>query len=290
MLVHPKDKRDPLNSTEVVYSIPCKNCNETFVGETGRKFDKPLAGKVAVVTGSSSGIGKVIALRLAEAGASVVLCARREDKLQEVKEMIEKNGGKALIVKTDVTVRQQVKDLIQKAETFGPVDIMVNNAGIFAYTLMKNVKEDDWERCIDVNCKGVCNGIGAVLPGMVARGKGHIVNISSDSGRIPFAGCAVYTGSKFFVEGMSKCLRLELEGTEVRVTNIQPGNTADTEIFNNVTDQEAATMLDKKYPHFKNVKMLKPDDIARAVLYAVTQPPTVAVQEIMVQPTDLQIQ
>ncbi|XP_072031939.1 uncharacterized oxidoreductase Lmo0432-like isoform X2 [Amphiura filiformis] len=257
-----------------------------------QQADKPLAGKVAVVTGSSSGIGKVIALRLAEAGASVVLCARREERLQEVKETIEKNGGKALTVKTDVTVRQHLKDVVQKAETtFGPVDILVNNAGAFTFTLMKNVKEDEWERMIDVNCKGVCNGIAAVLPGMVARGSGHIVNITSDSGRIPFIGCGVYTGTKFFVEGMSKCLRLELEGTEVRVTNVQVGLT-DTEAFDaHVVDQEAQDMVDKKFPQFKNVKhMLHPDDLARAVLYAVTQPPTVAVQEIMVQPTHLQIQ
>ncbi|XP_072031944.1 uncharacterized oxidoreductase Lmo0432-like [Amphiura filiformis] len=254
------------------------------------KTDKPLEGKVAVVTGSSSGIGKGIALRLAEAGASVVLAARREDRLEEVKQLIEKDNGQAIVVKTDVTVRQQVKDLITKAEsTFGHVDIMVNNAGAFTYTLMKNVKEDEWERQIDVNCKGVCNGIGAVLPGMVARGKGHIVNMSSDNGRAPMAGGAIYTGTKHFVEGMSKCLRLELEGTEVRVTNIQPGY-VDTDLFDKVVDQEAMDLFEKKYPNISDVKMLTPDDIGRAVLYAVTQPSYVAVQDIQVQPIGFYLQ
>lgn len=255
-----------------------------------QSIDKPLKGKVAVVTGASSGIGVAIAHRLVEAGASVVLAARREEKLQEVKQTIEKNGGNAIVVKTDVKVRQQVKDLIKAAEdSYGPVDILVNNAGVFYFTLMKNVKEDEWDNLIDVNCKGITNGIGAVLPGMVARGRGHIVNISSDSGRAPMPGVAVYTGTKHFVEGLSKCLRMELEGTEVKVTSVQPGNT-ESEIFNNVIDQEAVDAFEKRYPQYVDVKNLKADDIARAVLYAVTQPPGVAVNEILVQPTDLYLQ
>lgn len=241
---------------------------------------KPLQGKVAIVTGASGGIGVAIAKQLASAGASVAIAARREDKLAEVMAEIIKAGGTAISVKCDVTIRQQVKDLVARTEAeLGPVDIMVNNAGVFYYTLMKNLHEDEWEHMIDVNCKGCVNGTGAVLTGMLQRGAGHIVNMSSDSGRMPFPGCCVYNGTKYFVEGLACSMRLELANTGIRITNIQPGET-DTPIFHNGTDKEAV----EKYAEYEKKQILQPDDVARAVMYAVTQPDYVAVNEVLIQP------
>ncbi|XP_071786315.1 uncharacterized protein [Asterias amurensis] len=247
--------------------------------------DKPLQGKVAIITGGSNGIGLGIAKCLVQAGASVALAARRQDKLDEAKGTIEAIGGRVITVKTDVCVRQQVKDLVAKTEAeLGPVDILVNNAGVMYYTSMISLLEDEWERTVDVNCKGVLNGIGAVLKGMVARGKGHIVNTTSDAGRAAFPGIAVYSGSKFFVEGMTSALRKEIIGTGVRVTNVQPGDVT-SHIGVVDVDPEAT----KKYKNPEAEKYLSPDDIGRAVVYAVTQPIGVSVNEILIQPTDYPI-
>ncbi|XP_077984922.1 uncharacterized protein LOC144439501 [Glandiceps talaboti] len=243
---------------------------------------KPLKDRVAIVTGASSGIGAAVSRHLAQSGAMVALAARREEKLLELKRDIEKEGGVAITVKTDVCNRNEVKELVKHAEsTLGPVDILVNNAGVMYYTMMKNVLEDQWEKTVDVNCKGVLNGIGAVLDGMISRGKGHIVNMSSDAGRRAFPGLAVYSGSKFFIEGVSCALRQELVGSGVKVTTIQPGDVK-TEIGNPSTDEEAK----EKYDMSSTYKTLDPDDIGRAVVYAVSQPPHVAVNEICIEPRE----
>nr|XP_002741323.1 PREDICTED: dehydrogenase/reductase SDR family member 11-like [Saccoglossus kowalevskii] len=244
--------------------------------------DKPLAGSVAIVTGASSGIGAAVAKHLAEAGAMVAMAARRVDKLNEIQESIEKGGGVAIAVKTDVCNKDEVKALVKHTEsTLGPVDIIVNNAGVMYYTLMKNLNEDQWERTIDVNCKGVVNGVGAVLSGMISRGKGHIVNMSSNAGRRAFPGLAVYSGTKFFVEAMSSALRQELIGTGVKVTTIQPGDVK-TDLAAENTDKEAI----EKYDMSSTYDTLQAADIGRAVVYAVSQPPYVGVNEILIEPRE----
>ncbi|TYZ60597.1 hypothetical protein PybrP1_004541 [[Pythium] brassicae (nom. inval.)] len=196
----------------------------------------PLSGKVAVVTGASGGIGAAIASRLANAGAKVALGARRVDALELVRADIAAKVGASdgvVIVQTDVTKREDMHNLVRRAEeSFGPVDILVNNAGVMPFELLKNVNQDSWDRTIDINCKGVLNGIAAVLPKMLERKRGHIVNISSDAGRKVFAGLGVYSASKMFVEAVSQALRLENIGSGLRVTTIQPGNVA-TELVNN---------------------------------------------------------
>ncbi|XP_033112958.1 linear gramicidin synthase subunit D-like isoform X1 [Anneissia japonica] len=242
--------------------------------------DKPLLGQVAIVTGASSGIGAAIATHLANAGASVAIAARREEKLNQLKDEIEANNGTVFVMKTDVTNREQVKHFVSETEKqLGPVDILVNNAGIMYYTYMRSIQEDQWERTIDINCKGVVNGIGAVLPGMLERKMGHIVNMSSNAGRVAFPGLAVYSGSKFFVEGVSSSLRKEIAGTGVKVTCIQPGDVT-TELIAHTTDQEAKA----EYADGSGEKVLDPSDVARAVVYAVSQPSHVAVNEILVEP------
>jgi len=147
------------------------------------------------------------------------------------------------------------------------------------FTLMSNAKMEQWQRTVDVNCTGTMNCIGAALPGMLARGAGHIVNITSDAGRKAFAGLAVYSGSKFFIEAMSQALRLETASSGLRVTCVQPGNVA-TPLLATSTDAEGLAA----YGEPSGAKVLEPEDIGRAVVYAVSQPEWVAVNEILVEP------
>ncbi|CAC5390928.1 Uncharacterized oxidoreductase SA2266,Uncharacterized oxidoreductase Lmo0432,Uncharacterized oxidoreductase SAR2567,Uncharacterized oxidoreductase SACOL2488,Uncharacterized oxidoreductase Lin0452,Uncharacterized oxidoreductase SSP0419 [Staphylococcus saprophyticus subsp. saprophyticus ATCC 15305 _ NCTC 7292],Uncharacterized oxidoreductase SH0585 [Mytilus coruscus] len=239
-----------------------------------------LAGKVAIVTGASSGIGKATGIALAKAGVKVALAARRIDKLQEVAKQISKNGGVSICVETDVTKRDQIKVLVQETITkLGPVDILVNNAGVWYYSLMQNQMEDLWEEQIDVNIKGLTNCAAAVLDGMIKQGSGHIVNMSSDSGKKGFPGLAVYTGTKFYVEGFSQTLRQEVCKFGIRVTCIQPGDVTVEDREKTHPDPRSKD-LDTSY---QVGKLLDPTDIANAVLYAVTQPENVAINEVLVQ-------
>lgn len=181
------------------------------------------------------------------------------------------------------------------------------SAGVMPFELLKNVNQDSWDRTIDINCKGVLNGIASVLPKMLERKSGHIVNISSDAGRKVFAGLGVYSASKMFVEAVSQTLRLENIGSGLKVTTIQPGNVA-TDLVKNGNaasgvDEEAMklygddsgtlrTLILKLGLHDKltvcvaGYEVLKPEDVANAVHYAVTQPPYVAVNEVLVEPRD----
>ena len=251
---------------------------------TNASSTRPLEGKIAVVTGASSGIGRAICVELAKAGCSVTLAARRMQQLEETESAIDsactQGSVKTLCVPTDVTDRQAVVNLVSTAEeSLGPVDIFVNCAGVMYFTLMKNIMWDDWERTVDVNCKGTMYGVGAVLPQMIRKGQGHIINITSDAGRKAFAGLGVYSGSKFFVEGMSQALRLETADTGVRVTCIQPGNVA-TPLLATSTDAEGM----KAYGEPSGAKVLDPEDVGRAVVYAASQPEWCAVNEILVEP------
>jgi NADP-dependent 3-hydroxy acid dehydrogenase YdfG len=148
-------------------------------------------------------------------------------------------------------------------------------------TLMKNLREEEWARTVEVNCKGALNCVGAVLPGMLGRGRGHIVTISSDAGRKVFPGLAVYSGSKFFVEAVSQGLRLETAGTGLRVTTIQPGNVA-TDLPALSHDTEAL----ERYGQPSGARILDPDDIAESIIHVLRQPDHVAVNEILVEPRD----
>jgi NADP-dependent 3-hydroxy acid dehydrogenase YdfG len=239
-----------------------------------------LGNRVAVVTGGSSGIGAAVARALSAGGARVALAARREEALLEVEDGLE--NRESIVASTDVTDRDQVDSLVSRAgEELGPVEILVNCAGVMYYTLMKNVREKEWERTVEVNCKGALNCIGAVLPGMLERGRGHIVTISSDAGRKVFPGLAVYSASKFFVEALSQGLRLETAGTGVKVTTIQPGNVA-TDLIAMSADEEAL----EEYGQQGATRVLDPEDVAASVVHALVQPEHVAVNEILVEPRD----
>ncbi|CAK7225884.1 putative NRPS-like protein biosynthetic cluster [Sporothrix curviconia] len=259
----------------------------------------PLAGRVAVVVGASSGIGAAIATALANDGAHVALGARRISELKTLQASLEAQfaGIKVVSRATDVTSSEQVQALVTAAASeLGPIDILVVCAGVMYYTMMASVRADEWDRTVDVNCKGLLHCLAATVPGMLQRAKPtplakgeayaaghspHIVCISSDAGRKVFPGLGVYSGSKFFVEAVLQSLRLETAGTGLRVTSVQPGNTA-TELLSMSTDPEAM----EKYGTPTGAQVLKPADVASAVVYALRQPAHVAVNEVMIEPRD----
>ena len=234
-----------------------------------------------MVTGASSGIGAAVARALNAGDAHVALAARREDALHEVREGFA-GRGRSITVPTDVTDRGQVRSLVARTENeLGAVEILINCAGVMYYTMMKNLREEEWERTVEVNCKGAINCVGAVLPGMLERGRGHIVTISSDAGRKVFPGLAVYSASKFFVEALSQGLRLETAGTGLKVTTVQPGNVA-TDLLSMSADEEAL----ETYGQPSGSRLLDPEDVAASVVHALVQPEHVAVNEILVEPRD----
>jgi NADP-dependent 3-hydroxy acid dehydrogenase YdfG len=243
-----------------------------------------LKGKVAVVTGASSGIGAATALALAQEGAAVVMAARRVDRLRELEEVIQAKGGKALAVPTDVTDRDDVDALVSAAmETFGGVDILVNNAGIMPLSPLKECRVDDWERMVDVNLKGVLFGVGAVLPLMLDQGSGHIVNVGSVAGRRPFPTGSVYSATKFALRSLTWGMQLELSSSsKIRVTDVQPGVVA-TELTEHIPDP---ALRDDFAERTADWRPLEAEDVAAAVVYAVTAPERVNVNEILIRPTD----
>ncbi|KAH8594350.1 hypothetical protein B0O99DRAFT_514258 [Bisporella sp. PMI_857] len=242
----------------------------------------PLSGRVAVVTGASSGIGAAVATALAKEGCHVALAARRTDALEILRKKILSHGGKVLIHKTDVTQKTEVESLMKAAnDELGPVDILISCAGVMYFTMMANVQTEEWERTVDVNCKGLLHCLSSTIPGMLSRGSGHVVAISSDAGRKVFPGLGVYSASKFFVEATLQSLRLETAGTGLRVTSVQPGNTA-TELLGMSTDAEAI----KKYGEPTGAKVLDPEDVANSIVYALRQPAHVAVNEVLIEPRD----
>ena len=244
-------------------------------------MSEALRGRVVIVTGASSGIGAATAKMLSEKGAKAALAARREDALREVQAGLAA-GADSLVYATDVTDRGLVEALVERTEDdLGPVDALVNCAGVMYYTMMKNVCAEEWDRTVEVNCKGALNCVGAVLPGMMERGRGHIVTISSDAGRVVFPGLAVYSASKFFVEALSKGLRMETAGTGIKVTTVQPGNVA-TDLLDLSGDEEAL----EEYGQPTGARMLDPEDVAASVAYALSQPEHVAVNEVLVEPRD----
>jgi NADP-dependent 3-hydroxy acid dehydrogenase YdfG len=243
---------------------------------------KKLDGKVAVITGASAGIGAATAIALAAEGAYVAIAARRADRLNEVAQKIEASGGKVLQVITDVTDEAQVQNLIAKTkETFGRIDILVNNAGIAIVGQIANANTNDWRKMIDVNIFGVLYATHAVLPTLLEQKSGHIVNVSSVAGRTVRAGIGLYNLTKWGVNAFSEALRLEVTPQNIRVTVVEPGM-VNTEIDQHISDPVA---YEKSQTLRKSITPLESEDIANAIVYAVTQPERVDVNEIMIRPT-----
>jgi NADP-dependent 3-hydroxy acid dehydrogenase YdfG len=241
-----------------------------------------LKNKVAIITGASSGIGYATSLTLSKAGIRVAVGARRTERLQELEKQIVENNGEILIQKTDVTRKSDCDSLVNTiVEKWGKVDILINNAGLMPLSYFKNGKVEEWEQMVDVNIKGVLYCTSAVVPYMLEKKSGHIINISSVAGRIVFAGGSVYCATKHAIAALSEGLRKELSPTyNIRVTCIEPG-AVETELLESITDESMTGFIQAT----KNMETLRSDDIANAILYAVQAPRHVNVNEILIRPT-----
>lgn len=238
-----------------------------------------MSGETVVITGASSGFGEAIARRFAKHGAKLVLAARRLDRLQKLADEAQTPSH---LVQLDVRDRKAVETAFANLPgDFSNVTILVNNAGLaLGLEPAHKVNLDDWETMIDTNVKGLATVTRTLLPGMVERGKGHIVNLGSVAGNYPYPGGNVYGGTKAFVKQFSLALRSDLLGTNVRVTNIEPGM-ADTE-FSLVRFKGDKGEADKVY---QGVQALTAQDIAESVYWATALPPHVNVNRIELMPT-----
>src|SRR5256712_3801166 len=237
-------------------------------------------GKVVVITGASSGLGKATARLLSAQGASVVLGARRVDRLQSLANELTGRGGKALAVATDVTHRDQVKRLVDAAvQTFGRVDVMINNAGIMPRAPLERLTIDDWNRTIDINIKGVLYGIAAALPHMKKQKSGHMIFVSSVAGHKIGPDFAVYAATKHAVRALAEGFRQEVKPYNIRTTIISPGAVA-TELPDSVTEADIAENIRKYYSEIA----IPAESFAQAVIFAMSQPDEVDVNEILFRP------
>jgi len=238
-------------------------------------------GKVVVITGASSGLGEAAARLLSSEGACVMLGARRLDRLNFLADELNRSGGKAVAVVTDVTQRDQVKRLVDIAvEKFGRIDVLINNAGLMPHSPLERLKVEEWERMIDVNIKGVLYGIAAALPHMKRQKSGHIINVSSVAGHKVTPAGAVYSATKHAVRALSEGLRQELKPYNLRTTIISPGAVA-TELPNSITESDVAERINKFY---RDVA-IPADSFARTVAFAISQPDDVDINEILFRPT-----
>jgi len=244
-------------------------------------MSKNVEGKVVVITGASSGLGAATARLLAAQGASVVLGARRAERLESLAKEIKADGGKALAVATDVTDRSQVQKLVDAAvKEFGRVDVMLNNAGLMPLAPLERLKTDEWDQMIDVNFKGTLNGIAAALPHMKKQKSGQIINVSSVYGHKVGPGAAVYCATKFAVRALSEGLRQEVKPYNIRTTVISPGAVA-TELLDHISEKDIA---DNVREHVNEIA-IPADSFARMVAFAISQPEDVDVNEILFRPT-----
>jgi NADP-dependent 3-hydroxy acid dehydrogenase YdfG len=240
----------------------------------------PLTDAVAIVTGASSGIGEATAEALAEAGAHVVLAARRVDELEAVADRIETAGGDALVVPTDVTVEADIDDLVAATtEAYGRIDVLVNNAGVMLVEPLERADRSNFRQMVEVNLLGLMNLTHAVLPVMQEQGSGHVVNVSSVAGRFASENFSGYNATKFGVNGFTEALREEVTTEGIRTTVIEPG-AVETELPTHITDERILERFAEM-----DLPTLDPDDVARSIVYATSQPEGVSVNELLIRPT-----
>ncbi len=243
----------------------------------------PLDGRVAAITGASSGIGEATALALAAAGASVALGARRADRIAALAERIEAEHGTAVAIETDVAEESQARAFVNYAHAqLGRLDVLVNNAGVMLLGPVEGADTEHWRRMVDVNLLGLLYCTHAALPLMRERGGGHIVNLSSVAGRNARAGAAVYNMTKFGVTAFSEALRQEALHAGVRVTCVEPGF-VETELQGHNKSPVVQQGVERMREQIGEV--LTADDVAGTILYAVAQPRHVGVNELLVRPT-----
>lgn len=243
-----------------------------------------IQNKTVIITGASSGIGEATAKRLAKEGANVVLGARRADKLQAIADAITEAGGRAAVQELDVVDPAQNEAIVQLAkDTFGGVDAIFLNAGIMPTAPLSALKTDEWDRTVDVNIKGVLNGVAAVLPTFIEQKSGHVLATSSVAGLKAYPGNAVYGGTKWFVRDFMEVLRMESaqEGTNIRTATIYPA-AIHTELLDTISHEGSAQAMEGLYDRYG----ISPDRIADVVAFALALPEDTTVNEFTVGPAN----
>ena len=242
-----------------------------------------LTNKTIIITGASSGIGEATAHKLASHGANVVLMARSEDKLNELQKAITNNGGKAIVATGDVTSKDDFdKGVAAAIKEYGKVDGLINNAGLMPLSFVEKLKIDEWMQMVDVNIKGVLNGVAAVLPELKKNKGGHIINISSMAAHRYFPGGAVYCATKSAVKMFSEGLRQELAPEYgINVTSIEPGAVS-TSLTETITDDDVKEMM----KGMQEMTTLEAEDIANAIYYSLSQPARVNINDVYIVPSE----
>lgn len=244
-------------------------------------MENNIKNKVVIITGASSGMGEAAAKHLATLGATVVLGARRADRIEKLAKEISEDGGKALAVAADVTKLEEVKNLVDTAvKQFGRIDVIINNAGVMPLSLVESLKVEEWNTMIEVNIKGVLNGIAAVLPYMKAQKFGQIINTASVAGHKIFSGSAVYSATKFAVRALTEGLRMEVKPYNIRTTIVCPG-AVKTELLEQITDADVR----KANEDYVGEVGISPDSFSRVVAFAISQPEDVDINEVIFRPT-----
>lgn len=240
-----------------------------------------LQNKTAIITGASSGLGAASARALSEKGVRIVAAALDQQGLDAIVSELKGKGGEAVGRVSDVTNPEDMKALAQFAQdSFGSVDILINNAGLMLFSNWVDLATDDWEKMINVNIKGYLHGIAAVLPFMLEQKSGQILNMDSVAGHQVGPAAGIYSATKFFVQAMTESMRKEL-GVQhgIRVNTVSPGviNTGWADKVTDPAGRKAAQELNKI--------AISPDDIGRAVVYALNQPENVTVNDLIISPT-----
>jgi NADP-dependent 3-hydroxy acid dehydrogenase YdfG len=234
--------------------------------------EKVLAGKTALVTGASRGIGFAIARKLGLMGAKVAICARDGGKLEDAAARLRNDGVEVFAATADVATAAEITSLVTKTEkSLGSIEILVNNAGVGYFGPVQEADEKNWDSVLDTNLKAVFLLSKAIAPGMIERHAGHIINIGSLAGKNAFKNGSIYCASKWGLMGLTECMAEDLREYGIRVSVICPGSVA----------TEFGSPVSKKNPQ----KMLQPDDIAHAVEMLVTQAPQSFISEVLIRPT-----
>lgn len=246
-------------------------------------MSKPLEGRIALVTGASSGIGEATALALAEAGAKVAIAARRRDRLDALAAQLAKLGAEPMVLTADLASEQEAQRIVKEAEAhYGRLDILVNNAGVMYLEPVEQADLGRWRRMLELNVLSLIASTQAALPGMRERRDGHVVNISSTAGRVANPNAAAYSATKFGVVAFSEALRREVYQHNIRVTVIEPG-VVETELRDHIGHAEVKANLNA---WADSMRQLQGRDVADAIVFCVSRPSHVNINEVLMRPTD----